>query len=88
MLWPTRTIRSNAESEPSAVELPPHLIQVAAEQGSRMRDRVARRVAESPELIAIADGRFGLQAFSISRGPTTTGSTTGRGSKTTGVLPR
>ena len=63
MLWPTMTIRSNAASEPIGVELPPHLVQVAPQQRGRIGDRVARRVAEGPELIAVAEGRIGLQAL-------------------------
>ena len=45
------------------VELPPHLVQVAPQQRGRIGERVARRVAEGPELIAVAEGRIGLQAL-------------------------
>ena len=45
-----------------AVELPSDLIQVATQQRGRVGERVARRVAERPELIALTEGRIGLQA--------------------------
>ena len=45
------------------VELSPHFIEVVTQQHGRMRDRVARRVAEGPELIAVAEGRIGLQVL-------------------------
>ena len=38
------------------IELSPHLIQVAPQQRSRIGERVACRVTEGPELIAVAEG--------------------------------
>ena len=62
MLWPMRTMRSNAASVPSGSNFRRTSPRSRQKQG-RIRDRVARRVAEGPELIAIAKGRVGFQAL-------------------------
>ena len=53
---------------PVGVEPPPRLVEVAAQQPGRIQDRVARRVAEGPELVAVAEVRVGLQGLDH-RGP-------------------
>ena len=61
MLWPTSTICDRFGSHAHRVVRLAERGQVAAEQGGAGEERIARVVAEEPELVAGEDGRLRAQ---------------------------